>query len=245
MYLWKFLKLLYRYWNLYLENLLMYLLKHYLWVYFPFRGIEHQIELVLGSIISNKSFYRCYQSKIEESQVQVDGFVTRGYMRPRISLWLVMALLVSEKDRIILMCFNNIDINNTTIKYRYYIPMLYDMLDELYYSGVFSKVNVWSHHHHIRMKEWEECKMDFKIKGRLYKWLVMPFGLFNSLSTFMWLMNEVWGHLLECLGFSSSMIFSLFPIQWRYEAFELLLENVMDVFELLFKSLNHLYGLLI
>lgn len=75
--------------------------------------------------------------------------------------------------------------NNIKIKYRYPIPRLNDLLDELSGSKVFSKIDLWGSYHQVRLKEGEKTKFD------LYEWHVLPFGLSNAPSTFMWLMKEV------------------------------------------------------
>ena len=123
----------------------------------PIRGIEHQIDFIPGAVIPNGATYRSNPEETKELQRQFEELVSKRYVRESMSPCALLVLLVPRKDGMWRMCIDCRAVN-ITVKYRHPIPRLDDMLDELHRSCIFSKINLKSGYHQIRMKEGDKWK---------------------------------------------------------------------------------------
>jgi hypothetical protein len=163
----------------------------------PKRDIDLSIDLVPGASPVSKTPYKMGTPELKELQMQLEEILKNGYIRPSVSPWGAPVIFVDKKDGTLRMCIDFRQLNKVTIKNNYPFPTIDDLFDQLKGARIFSKINLRSSYHQVRIKEKYINKTTFQTKYRHYEFIVMPFGLSNAPTIFMCLMNGVFREYLD------------------------------------------------
>ncbi|GKC77243.1 putative reverse transcriptase domain-containing protein [Tanacetum coccineum] len=157
----------------------------------PTRQVEFQIDLIPGVAPVARAPYRLAPSEMKELSEQLKELSDKGFIRPSSSPWGAPVLFVKKKDGSFRMCIDYRELNKLTVKNRYPLPRIDDLFDQLQGSSVYSKIDLRSGYHQLRVREEDILKTAFRTRYGHYEFQVMPFGLTNAPAVFMDLMNRV------------------------------------------------------
>ncbi|XP_041011297.1 uncharacterized protein LOC121255072 [Juglans microcarpa x Juglans regia] len=163
----------------------------------PDRETKFVIELEQATTLVHKSPYRMAPSELKELKVQIEELLAKGFIRPSSSPWGAPVLFVKKKDGTLRMCIDYRDFNKVTDKNKYPLPKIDDLLDQLRGAAIFSKIDLRSRYHQLRIREQDVSKTAFRTRYGHFKFLVMPFRLMNALATFMELTNRIFLQYLD------------------------------------------------
>ncbi|GJV57578.1 putative reverse transcriptase domain-containing protein [Tanacetum coccineum] len=155
------------------------------------REIEFRIDLIPGASPVVRSPYRLAPSEMLELSNQLKELQEKGFIRPSHSPWGAPVLFVKKKDGSMRMCIDYRELNKLTIKNRYPLPRIDDLFDQLQGACCFSKIDLRSGYHQLRVREEDIPKTAFRTCYGHFEFTVMPFGLTNALAIFMDIMNRV------------------------------------------------------
>nr|GEU91610.1 putative reverse transcriptase domain-containing protein [Tanacetum cinerariifolium] len=152
-----------------------------------YRTLHNQV----SSLQQARASYRLAPSEMQELSNKLQELADRGFMRPSTSPWGAPVLFVKKKYGSFRMCIDYHELNKLTVKNRYPLPRINDLFDQLQGSIVYSKIDLRSGYHQLRVRDEDVPKTAFRTRYGHYEFQVMPFGLTNTHAVFMDLMNRV------------------------------------------------------
>lgn len=163
----------------------------------PNRQVEFRIDLVLGAAPVARAPYRLAPSEMQELANQLQELSDKGFIRPSSSPWGSPLLFVKNKDGSLRMCIDYRELNKLTIKNRYPLPRIDDLFDQFQGSTYYSKIDLRSGYHQVKVREEDIPKTAFRTRYGHHEFHVMPFGLTNAPAVFMDLMYRVYKPYLD------------------------------------------------
>ncbi|GJX97558.1 putative reverse transcriptase domain-containing protein [Tanacetum coccineum] len=157
----------------------------------PTRQVEFHIELIPGAAPVARAPYHLAPGEMKELAEQLKELSDKGFIRPCSSLWGATILFVKKKDESFWMCIDYRELNKLIVKNRYPLLRINDLFDQFQGSSIYSKIDLRSGYHQLRVREEDIPNTAFRTRYGHYEFRVMPFGLTNAPAVFIDLMNRV------------------------------------------------------
>ena len=123
--------------------------------------------------------------ELNELKLQLQELIDKHYVRPSVSPWGAPVIFVKNKDGTLCLCIDYHQLNKMTIKNMYPLPRIDDMIYQICRATIFSKIDLKSGYHQVRIKDEDIFKTDFRTRYDHYEFVVIPFEIINALATFM------------------------------------------------------------
>lgn len=163
----------------------------------PDREIDFGIDVLPDTQPISILLYRMAPAELRELKEQLKDLLENGFIRPSVSPWGAPVLFVRKKDGSLRICIDYRQLNKVTIKNKYPLPRIDDLFDQLQGARFFSKIDLRSGYHQLKIREHDIPKTAFKTRYGHFEFLVMSFGLTNAPTAFMDLMNRVFKPFLD------------------------------------------------
>jgi hypothetical protein len=161
------------------------------------RDIEFVIEVKLGTSPIYKTPYSMVTPELAKLKEHIKEVLEKGFIHPSSSSWGSPVIFVPKKDGIQMLCMDYRALNEVTVKNKYPLPRIDDLLDQLHGACVFSKIDLRSRYHQLKIRGCDIPKTAFISRYGLYEYTLMSFGLTNALAYFTYLMNKVFMEYLD------------------------------------------------
>jgi len=163
----------------------------------PRREIDFSIDILPRSPPISKEPYQMSIPELTELKIQFQELLDKEYIRRSVSPWGAPVLFVKKKDGTLRLCVDHRQLNKMTFKNKYPLPRINDLFDQVGGAKIFSKLDLRSVYHQVRIKHQDINKTAFRTRYGHYEFVVIPFRLTNALATFMCLMNSIFSQYLD------------------------------------------------
>ena len=163
----------------------------------PHRDVNFGIELHPGISPISMTLHRMTPVELQELRVQLQELLDKGFIRPSTSPWGAPVLFAKKKGKTLRLCIDYRQLDRVTIKNQYPLPRIDDLFDQLRGARVYSKIDLRTGYHQLRVRDTDIPRTAFRIRYGHFEFTVMPFGLTNALAAFMDLMHRMFQPYLD------------------------------------------------